>query len=241
MSRATVFRKRAKLHQAAAGLAKISEFFMPAPKVPKPLAKPADVLEISSSSEFEESSSDSEDDWVDISSIPVLHSVTPISDALESDMAQAKLLSDKSPNDDPTPVSFLNPTADDEFEPPAISVGIIVAGLIKDAKKHKSFAALYKLHAVRNYLELHERYHRVPNIKNPAMRASAAVAKSVGKGPYFARQIRHLVLYISKFHTLPPSRAGKHQSHPFLLNNERVHQSVRRFLTVQAAGEVGSI
>lgn len=202
------------------------------------------MLEIESSSS-DTTSSDSEENWVDILSPLVVSLPSPAvaTNSLSSDTTDPELSSDNNLSNNntepvPNPVSFLDPTADDEFEPASISIGTLVAGLIKDATKHKAFGALFKLHAVRNYLELYERYRRIPNIKNPAMRASLTVAKSVGKGPYLARQIRHLVIYISKFHTLPPSRAGKHHAHPSLLNNERVYQAVRRFLTVQEAGKV---
>jgi len=198
--------------------------------VPKLTRQPIEVLKIESSSSECTSSDSWEEDWVDIPSLP-----------LEPHPAVAEQPSDNNlPNNntDPVPpaVSFLNPTADDEFGPECVPTGTLVAGLIKDATKHKAFGALFKLHAVRNYLELCERYRLVPNIKNPAMRASLVVAKSVGKGPYLAHQIRHLVIYINKFRTLPPSRAGKHHAHPSLLNNEQVYQAVRRYLMVQEAG-----
>jgi hypothetical protein len=140
----------------------------------------------------------------------------------------------------PEAASFLDPTADDKLDPLDVPIGKVIEGLIKDATKHKSFSAQFKLHAVRNYLELLKCYQRIPNIKNPATQASLAIVKSVGKGPYLARMIRRLVIYICRFRTLPPSQAGKHHAHPSLLNNERVHQSVRRFLTVQEAGQVSS-
>ncbi|KAG2342076.1 hypothetical protein BDR05DRAFT_949332 [Suillus weaverae] len=103
-------------------------------------------------------------------------------------------------NTEPVPeaASFLDPTADDKLDPLNVPIGKVIEGLIKDATKHKSFSAQFKLHAVRNYLELLEHY---------------------------------------QFQTLPPSRAGKHHTHPSLLNNKRVHQSVRCFLTVQEAGQ----
>jgi hypothetical protein len=126
----------------------------------------------------------------------------------------------------PPAVTFLDSIADDEFGSEQIPTSVIMAGLIKDATKHKAFGALFKLHAVRNYLELHEHYRLIPNIKNPAMRASLTVAKSMGKGLYLACQIWHLVIYIYKFHTLSPSRAGKHHVHPSLLKNERFYQAV---------------
>lgn len=242
-SRANVYKKQAKLQKAAAGSAKISGFFMP---LSKPTKEPVEVVEIGSSSS-EEPSSDSDEEWVDIPSIPESHSTpaTPAPDTPVSDIASEPLSGNDAPNNNTDPIpsahSFLDPTADDEFEPARVPIGTVVSGLIKDATKHKSFGALFKLHAVRNYLELHERYRLNPNVKNPAMRASLVVARSVGKGPYLARQIRHLVIYINKFHTIPPSRAGKHHAHPSLLNNERVYQAVRRYLTVQEAGKVSRI
>ena len=130
---------------------------------------------------------------------------------------------------------------DDEYHgelPP--TVGTIVMNLIKDAKCHKSFAALFKLQAVKYYLELLLKYSQNAKINNPRTRASLAVAKSVGKGPYFARKIRHLKLYIEHFRTLPPTSSGKHVGHPSLLNDERVAHAVRRYLTAVPLGDVSA-
>ncbi|KAI0092204.1 hypothetical protein BDY19DRAFT_928836 [Irpex rosettiformis] len=77
-----------------------------------------------------------------------------------------------------------------------------------------------------------------PRIKNPAQRASISIARSVGKGPYFARQLRHLRLYVYRFGTLPPNRSGKHHAHPSLLDNEHISIAVRRYLTILADGEI---
>jgi hypothetical protein len=132
---------------------------------------------------------------------------------------------------------FLDMTADEDA-PQLPPLGEVVKQLIDEANRHGSFTALFKLQAVKAYLELHERYRLIPNIKNPVTRASLTVAKSVGKGPYFARQVRKLGTYIKQFQCLPPTGSGKHHVHPSLLNNERVHGAVRRFLTVQEPGEV---
>ena len=191
--------------------------------------------------EDKDSLSDSDEDWDDIPNFPASspHVITP-----DPDLTHTEPSSDATtPNNDslelgPLPLLFLDPTADDEFEPPTIAVGTIVAGLLKEAKQHKSFAAPFKLHAVCNFLKLHEQYQLVPNIKNPVMRVSAIIAKSVGRGPYFAHHIHLLIHYIQRFYTLPPSRAGKHQLHPSLLNNERVYQAVQQFLTILALGKV---
>jgi len=136
------------------------------------------------------------------------------------------------------PVEFLDPTADDEDGFARPPVGQIINSLIAEAKKHHSFSALFKLQALKNYLELLAKYHINPKITNPATHASLAITKSVGKGPYFARKIRQLAIYVDKFHTLPLTGSGKHHAHPSLLNNERVYQAVHQFLAVQENGEV---
>ena len=134
---------------------------------------------------------------------------------------------------------FLDITADDDDNngnKPA--VGEIIKQLITAAKQHKLFTALFKLQAVNSYLELVAKYSHNPKIKNPHTRASQAIAKGVGRGPYFAKQIRHLTLYIERFRTLPPPNVGKHHTHPSLLNNECILHAVRHYLTVIAVGEV---
>ena len=226
-SRANIFKKQATLRKAAAGSAKISGFFASVPKLTR---QPIEVLEIESSSSEGTSSDSGEENWVDIPNLPLEphSSITPVPSTPVSEMAElpsGNNLPNNSTDPVPPAVSFLNPTADDEFRPEDIPTDTLVAGLIKDATKHKAFSALFKLHAVWNYLELHECYRLIPNIKNPTMGASLVVAKSVGKGPYLACQIWHII-YINKFHTLLPSRAGKHHTHPSLLNNKRVYQAV---------------
>ena len=99
-----------------------------------------------------------------------------------------------------------------------IPTDTVVAGLIKDATKHKAFGALFKPHDVWNYLELCEHYRLIPKYQESYNAIQSHSCKVWG--PYLAHQIQHLVIYIKKFRTLPPSRAGKHHAHPSLLNNE---------------------
>ncbi|KAH6879968.1 hypothetical protein BKA70DRAFT_1127028 [Coprinopsis sp. MPI-PUGE-AT-0042] len=127
----------------------------------------------------------------------------------------------------------------DEVEGECVDLMAVIKALIRGAKKHKSFASTFKLEAVKAYLDLLEKYKRNPKVKNPRTRASLSVASLAGRGQYFARQLRHLASYIGRFHTLPPTNSGKHHAHPSLLNDERVAQAVRRYLTVVAAGEIG--
>jgi hypothetical protein len=138
------------------------------------------------------------------------------------------------------PVTLLSTIIDDEDAQAAEHepVGVTVSKLTKLAKRHKSLTSLVHLQCIKSYLELCEKYKAKPNIKNPSGRASHAVARSIGKGPYFAKKIVRLKCYIEKFQTLPPTSSGQHHAHPSLLNNERIHQAVTRYLRVQANGEV---
>ena len=70
------------------------------------------------------------------------------------------------------------------------------------------------------------------------MQAGLTVAKSVGKGPYFAHKVQSLVTYIKRFQCLPPNNVGKHHVHPSLLNDEQIYQAVHQYLAVQPVGEV---
>lgn len=248
--RTSTYVKAAALRRASTGTARITAFFAAKPKrthLPAPSTSVAaeqlhdspDIVEISGD-EFREPEHDEWEDIPDIPDPPASESRAGTATPPPADLISVSSSDEQTPNNDTefAAASLLDPTADDEYEPLHVAVGVTIHELIKDATKHKSFGALFKLNAVRNYLELLQRYRRVPNIRNPATRASLAVAKAVGKGPYLAKQIRRLVRYIDRFRTLPPSRAGKHHAHPSLLNNERIYQAVRRFLTVQAAGEV---
>ena len=117
------------------------------------------------------------------------------------------------------PAEFLDITTDeDKLLPPLLSK--VVKTLMLEVKKHKSFQVLFKLQAIKNYLKLLECYCCVPNIRDPVMQAGLTVAKSVGKGPYFACKVQSLVTYIKQFQCLPPNNAGKHHVHPSLLNNK---------------------
>ncbi|KAF8581939.1 hypothetical protein K439DRAFT_1647755 [Ramaria rubella] len=130
---------------------------------------------------------------------------------------------------------WINPMNDEEEEPEEQTIYEATKKLIMEAKKFKLFSCLMHLHAIKAFLELHEKYQLVAD---SAMRASIAVAKSVGKGPYFARKIRSLTHYIGHFCTLPPTTAGKHNAHPSLLNNEWITQAVHWYLTILADGEI---
>ena len=126
----------------------------------------------------------------------------------------------------------------DENDPLDVDVRRRLATLTALAKKHKSATTLFKLHTLQMYLDLHAQFSRNLHITKPAQRASLSIARLVGRGPYFVRQLRHLKLYIHCFGTLPPNQTGKHHTHPSLLDNEEILAAVRRYLTVLADGEV---
>ncbi|KAG6885412.1 hypothetical protein C0995_009294 [Termitomyces sp. Mi166 len=136
---------------------------------------------------------------------------------------------------------LLDITVDDEFDSETSRAQPRIEGLVeqllKDAKQHKSYGAVFKLQAVKNYFGLCKKFSANPKIKNPQTQAAFAVAKGVGKGAYFARQVAHLIRYMEHFHVLPSLGSGKHHAHPSILNDERVAQAVRRYLTVMPLGE----
>jgi hypothetical protein len=65
-----------------------------------------------------------------------------------------------------------------------------------------------------------------------------AIVWRMGKGPYFAHQIRSNELYLLKHHHLPPRKVHSKEGHHSLLNNESVLHGVRVYLTMQVLGSV---
>jgi hypothetical protein len=60
----------------------------------------------------------------------------------------------------------------------------------------------------------------------------------MGKGPYFARQIRHNEAYLLQHRRLPPCKSYTQHGHHTLLDNESVLHDVRTYLTSQNLGTV---
>lgn len=132
----------------------------------------------------------------------------------------------------------MNPTVNEEDSINEILFANILKKLIDEAMKYMAYTPLMHLHAVKRFVELWEFYKRHPKVKAPMRQASILVARSIGKGKYFARKIGTLYKYIKQFHTLPPVNSGKHHAHPSLLNNEGIKHAVRRYLTILTNGEV---
>ena len=131
----------------------------------------------------------------------------------------------------------LNPDEDE------IQGGIlqVVATCLKDVKKLKttrSIKMVTQLTAVTEYVKLREKYKHLGRRKRPCLVASLAIAKRMGKGPYFAGRIRHNEIYLIQYRRLPPTKRGAHRGPETLLDNETVLHNVRRYLAMQNLGAI---
>ena len=127
------------------------------------------------------------------------------------------------------------------FTPESEDITTIIRSCLKDVKKCNSRHAiktLCKLTAVSEYIQLRARYKKHNACKRPCLAASVAIARSMGKGPYFARQIRQLELYLMRYQHLPPPKQFAKYAHQTLLDNECVLHDVRAYLAAQALGTV---
>jgi hypothetical protein len=118
------------------------------------------------------------------------------------------------------------------------SIEEIVAACLKDIKKLKtphSIKMVTQLTAVAEYVKVRCKY---VICKRPCLNASLAVARRMGKGPYFACQIRQNEAYLIQYKRLPPTKAGAFRSQYSLLENNTIRQSVRVYLAIQKLGEI---
>jgi hypothetical protein len=131
--------------------------------------------------------------------------------------------------------------AQDLFTPENEDISTVIQSCLKDVKKCTSRHAiktLSKLIAVSEYVQLRARYKKHNACKRPCLAASIAIARSMGKGPYFAHQIRHFELYLKRYQHLPPPRKFTQHAHNTLLDNECILHDVRAYLAAQALGTV---
>ncbi|KAG0707298.1 hypothetical protein DFH29DRAFT_995100 [Suillus ampliporus] len=101
---------------------------------------------------------------------------------------------------------------------------LLVDACLKEAKKLRAprlIKVITQLSAIAQYVKLRDRYLQHARMKHPCLSASLAIARRMGKGPYFARQIH-----------------GAYQGHATLLDNEAVVQSVRQYLASQNIGTI---
>jgi hypothetical protein len=117
----------------------------------------------------------------------------------------------------------------------------IIQTCLKDVQKHNSkhaIKALTLLIAVSEYIKLRTCYNTSKACKQPCLKASIAIARRMGKGPYFARQIRYNELYLLKHRHLPHRKLHSREGHHSLLDNESVLHGVRVYLATQVLGSV---
>lgn len=122
-----------------------------------------------------------------------------------------------------------------------VDITKIIQACLKDVKQYKNVRAikmLSQLIAVSEYIKLRTRYKLHKVCKRPCLKASIAIAHRMGKGPYFARQIRYNELYLLKHHRLPHRRDYVHHGQHTLLDNETVLHDVRVYLAAQSLGSV---
>ena len=127
------------------------------------------------------------------------------------------------------------------FTPESGDISAIIRSCLKEVKKCNSRHAiknLCKLTAVSEYVQLRARYKKHNACKRPCLAASVAIARSMGKGPYFARQIRQLELYLKRYQHLPPPKKFTKHAHHTLLDNECILHDVCAYLAAQALGTI---
>ena len=125
----------------------------------------------------------------------------------------------------------------------ATNIVNIIQSCLKDIKKIKSkhpTKMLSQLISVSEYIKLRARYQQHNLCTQPCLSASMAIAHQMGKGPYYACQIRHNVLFLLKHHHLPPPRSFVKHGHHSLLDNEAVLHDVRVYLATQSLGTISS-
>jgi hypothetical protein len=69
----------------------------------------------------------------------------------------------------------------------------IIQACLKNVKRHNSKQAIKKLSlliSVSEYIKLCARYKTIKTCKKPFLNSSLAIARRMGRGPYYARQIR---------------------------------------------------
>jgi hypothetical protein len=117
----------------------------------------------------------------------------------------------------------------------------IIQSCLKDIKRSNTryaIKSLTQLTAVSKYVKLRARYQKHKACKRPCLSASMAIAHRMGKGPYFARQIRYNELYLLQHQCLPPPKAYTRHGQHTLLDNEAVLHDIRAYLAAQALGTV---
>lgn len=129
---------------------------------------------------------------------------------------------------------------DDAADDQVGDIMTIIDSCLKDTKRGKTKFAIKtitQLFAISEYITLQAHYQEV-KCKRPCLSASIAIARWMGKGPYFARQIRHNELFLLKNHRLPPPKAFIRHGHRTLLDNKAILHNVCTYLASQSLGTI---
>jgi hypothetical protein len=109
---------------------------------------------------------------------------------------------------------------------------------VKKLKTGRTIKMMTQLVAIAEYVKLRAHYQTQPKCSKPCLSASIAIARRMGKGGYFACQIRRNERYLLQHQQLPPSKAGAYHGQYTLLDNENVLHAVRRYLAAQNLGTI---
>jgi len=135
-------------------------------------------------------------------------------------------------------------TPEDSTDNVSIDITEVIQSCLKDVKllkQHNNVRAikmLSQLIAVSEYVKLRTLYKSSKTCKQPCLKASIAIARRMGKGVYYARQIRYNEMYLRKHHHLPPRKEYTRHGQYSLLDNEAVLHDVRVYLAAQSLGTV---
>jgi hypothetical protein len=109
---------------------------------------------------------------------------------------------------------------------------------VKKLRTARSVKLMTQLPAITEYVKLCTQFRAHLKCKQPCLNASLAIARRMGKGSYFARQIRQDEAFVRRHHQLPPSQAAAQHGQYTLLDNENVLHAVRRYLAAQSLGTI---
>jgi len=91
---------------------------------------------------------------------------------------------------------------------------------------------------VSEYIKLRAQYKKHKVCKQPNLNVSIAIASRMGKGSYFAHQIRHNIIHLMQHHHLSPPSTYTQNRYETLLNNEHILHNVCVYLAAQSLGTV---
>ena len=120
----------------------------------------------------------------------------------------------------------------------------IIHSCLKDVKTlnwHNpdcAIKAISQLVAISKYIDLRAKYKSTKVCKQPSLKVGIVIAHQIGKGLYFACQIRYNELYVWKHHHLPPCKEYTWHGQYSLLDNEMVLHNMHIYLAAQSLGTV---